>query len=129
MFMKRLFIGCLSASWAVLSVPAAADAPQSAPACDRVAERFDEGRDEVLALDELEDLAGGDGVQINVLTAQNLTALNSGNSVIGQTIGSGAVNIGSDAFSGFDGIGNFVINTGHNNNLQSSLNVSIVLAP
>jgi hypothetical protein len=35
--------------------------------------------------------------------------------------------IGSNAFSGFDGVGNFVLNTGHNNNLQSSLNVSIVL--
>lgn len=127
MFVKRLLIGLAVAGWSISTVPAAAEAPLSEP--QGPAQRFAEGEDEVLALDELEDLAGGDGVEINMLTTQQLTAINAGNSVSGETIGSGAVTIGTDAFSGFDGIGNFVINTGHNNNLQSSLNVSIVLAP
>jgi hypothetical protein len=49
--------------------------------------------------------------------------------VNGDTIGSGAVNLGSGAFNGYDGIGNFVINTGHNNNLQGSISVSIAMTP
>ena len=69
------------------------------------------------------------GVDVMMITDQTLTATNHGNTVIGETIGSGQVNIGSNAFSGYSGLGNFVINTGHNNNLQSSMNVSIVLAP
>jgi hypothetical protein len=86
-------------------------------------------QEEVLSLEDLDQLAGGDGVEINMLTAQTLTAINTGNKVIGQTVTSGDLNIGANAFSGFDGVGNFVLNTGHNNNLQSALNISIVLAP
>jgi hypothetical protein len=63
------------------------------------------------------------------ITDQTLDAVNSGNSVNGVTVGSGGVDIGSNAFSGYSGLGNFVINTGHNNNLQSSMSVSVVLAP
>ncbi len=84
---------------------------------------------EVLSLDDLDDLAGGDGVNTNVITEQTLNAVNSGNSVNGQTVGSGQVNVGSNAFSGYAGLGNFVINTGHNNNLQASMSVNVVLPP
>jgi hypothetical protein len=77
----------------------------------------------------MDALAGGTGVDIVMITDQTLTALNSGNTVIGETVGSGQVNLGSGAFSGYSGLGNFVINTGHNNNLQSSMSVSVVLAP
>lgn len=84
---------------------------------------------ELLSLDDMEALSGGTGFEVVVDTGQVLTATNTGNSVTGETVGSGQVNIGSGAFSGYDGIGNFVINTGHNNNLQSSMNVSVVLAP
>ena len=81
-----------------------------------------------LAPEDLADLAGqGDG-PVGVLTEQTLTALNTGNSVVGANVGSGAISIDQNAFSGFDGIGNFVINSGHNNTLQSSLSVSIVIA-
>jgi hypothetical protein len=81
-----------------------------------------------LGLDELADLRGGEAIVIQH-TTQTLTAVNSGNSVNGDTIGSGAVNLGSGAFNGYDGIGNFVINTGHNNNLQGSISVSIAMTP
>jgi hypothetical protein len=83
---------------------------------------------EVLSTDDMDALAGGTGVDIVMITDQTLTAVNTGNTVIGETIGSGQVNLGSGAFSGYSGLGNFVINTGHNNNLQSSMSVSVVLA-
>jgi hypothetical protein len=83
---------------------------------------------------ELSDLSGGQSttpdVLAVVLTQQTLTATNTGNTVsAGGDISSGAVNLGSGAFQGFGGIGNFVINTGHNNNLLGSLSVSINMAP
>jgi hypothetical protein len=84
---------------------------------------------EVLSMEDMDALAGGTGVDIVMITDQTLTAVNTGNTVIGETIGSGQVNLGSGAFSGYSGLGNFVINTGHNNNLQSSMSVSVVLAP
>jgi hypothetical protein len=84
---------------------------------------------EVLSTEDMDALAGGTGVDIVMITDQTLTALNSGNTVIGETVDSGQVNLGSGAFSGYSGLGNFVINTGHNNNLQSSMSVSVVLAP
>ncbi len=84
---------------------------------------------ELLSSEDMDALSGGTGVEVVIDTGQVLTATNNGNTVSGDTVGSGEVTIGSGAFSVYDGIGNFVINTGHNNNLQSSMNVTIVLAP
>lgn len=84
---------------------------------------------EVLSTEDMDALAGGTGIDIVMITDQTLTAFNSGNTVTGDTVTSGQVNLGANAFSGYAGLGNFVINTGHNNNLQSSMSVSIVLAP
>ena len=82
----------------------------------------------VLAPEDLADLAGqGDG-PVGVLTEQTLTALNTGNTIVGANVSSGVISIDQNAFNGFDGIGNFVINSGHNNTLKSSLSVSIVIA-
>lgn len=108
------FAGSAAAEEAALPAPASAVSANEA---------------ELLSLEDMEALAGGTGIEVIVDTDQILTAINTGNSVTGDVVGSGDVNIGSGAFSGYDGIGNFVINTGHNNNLQSSMNVSIVLAP
>jgi len=63
------------------------------------------------------------------VASQTLTANNSGNSVTGETITNGDINLGSDAFSGFSGIGNFVMNTGNNNNLQGSIGVVVIMPP
>jgi hypothetical protein len=82
-----------------------------------------------LSLEDMDALAGGTGVDVVLITDQALTATNTGNTVTGDVVGSGQVNLGSGAFSGYSGLGNFVINTGHNNNLQSSMSVSVVLAP
>jgi hypothetical protein len=84
---------------------------------------------EMLSLEDMAALSGGDGIEVAVITDQTLNAVNAGNQVIGDVVGSGQVTLGSGAFSGYSGLGNFVINTGHNNNLQSSMNVSIVLPP
>ena len=84
---------------------------------------------EVLSMEDMDALAGGTGVDIVMITDQTLTAFNNGNTVSGDTVTSGQVNLGANAFSGYSGLGNFVINTGHNNNLQSSMSVSVVLAP
>ena len=84
---------------------------------------------EVLSTEDMDALAGGTGVDIVMITDQTLTAVNSGNTVTGDTVSSGEVTLGQGAFSGYSGLGNFVINTGHNNNLQSSMSVSVVLAP
>jgi hypothetical protein len=84
---------------------------------------------EVLSLEDLGELRGGDGGNATIITEQTLTAVNSGNSVVGDVVGSGQVSLGSGAFSGYAGLGNFVINTGHNNNLQSSMSVSVALTP
>jgi hypothetical protein len=84
---------------------------------------------EILSADDLDALAGGTGVTAAILTEQTLNAFNGGNTVSGDVVGSGQITIGANAFTGYSGVGNFVLNTGHNNNLQSSMSVSIVLAP
>jgi hypothetical protein len=82
-----------------------------------------------LALDELADASGGEGIAVDVLTRQQLTATTSGNTVTAGVVNSGDVNLGAGALNGFNGIGNFVINTGANNTLQGAINISIVTVP
>ena len=76
-----------------------------------------------VSTDALAGMSGGASVAV---TNQNLTAVNSGNTVSADTLTTGDVNLQSNAFSGFNGIGNFVINTGNNNNLQGSLSVTVI---
>jgi hypothetical protein len=83
----------------------------------------------VLTLAELESHAGGTGVTMGVLTNQILTGVSTGNAINAGQVSSGGITIETDAFSGYDGIGNFMINSGHNNVLQSSVNVTIVMTP
>lgn len=75
---------------------------------------------------ELDELAGGFQ---DAVSTQTLTATNTRNAITAASVGSGSVTIASDAFSGFNGIGNFAINTGHNNNVQSVMSVTVVTAP
>ena len=111
---------------AVLASASAASAQEVLPAS---ASRANASETELLSSEDMDALSGGTGVEVIVDTDQFLNATNNGNTVTGDTVGSGQVTISSGAFSGYDGIGNFVINTGHNNNLQSSMNVSVVLTP
>ena len=69
-----------------------------------------------------------DGIAIAQST-QTFTATNSGNSVTGETVTTGDVVLGAETFSGFGGIGNFLMNTGNNNNLQGAVSVVVVVPP
>jgi hypothetical protein len=80
----------------------------------------------VVSDDLLSDLSGGANTAI-ALTEQDLTAINAGNHITADNVGSGAISLEGSALSGFAGIGNFVMNTGHNNNLQSSLSVTVIV--
>jgi hypothetical protein len=108
---------CIAAVLALAGAASAQEGPQ-APADA-----------EVLSMEDMDALAGGTGVTAIAITEQTLNAVNNGNSVNAEVVNSGQVNIGANAFSGYSGMGNFVINTGHNNNLQSSMSVTLVLAP
>ncbi|WEK58117.1 MAG: hypothetical protein P0Y52_00845 [Candidatus Brevundimonas phytovorans] len=81
---------------------------------------------QVLSLDELEGENGLQSLQVYANTTQNLSANNSGNTINAHQVGSGDITLAEGAFAGFAGIGNFVINSGHNNNLQGSLSIMIV---
>ena len=80
---------------------------------------------EVMSTEALES-ESAQGVDTTVLSEQQLNATNSGNSVIANTMHTGDVAFSTSALSGFAGVGNFVINTGNNSNLQGTINVSIV---
>ncbi|MGQ0532382.1 MAG: hypothetical protein ACT4OF_06795 [Caulobacteraceae bacterium] len=114
----------IAAALASAGAASAEEAALSAPRNPASAEET-----ELLSLEDMDALSGGTGVEVVIDTGQVLTATNTGNTVAGDVVSSGQVNIGSGAFAGYEGVGNFVINTGHNNNLQSSMNVTIVLAP
>jgi hypothetical protein len=81
---------------------------------------------QALSAEELGNESGRQGIYIYAGANQNLTATNSGNSITADTVGSGNITLAEGAFAGFAGIGNFVINSGHNNNLQGSLSIIIV---
>ncbi|HYF22244.1 MAG TPA: hypothetical protein VD929_02495 [Caulobacteraceae bacterium] len=89
----------------------------------------EEPAEDVLEDAALSELSGGQAITVTALTTQTLTAASTGNTVNGGTVGSGAVAIGEGAFSGYSGIGNFVVNTGHNNTLQGSIGVTVAITP
>lgn len=74
----------------------------------------------------LADLHARQGVTATALSSQLLQATNSGNSIRANQIRSGDISITSNAFAGFGGVGNFVMNTGNNNNLQGAVTINIV---
>jgi len=80
----------------------------------------------VASLDELAAISGGANAAI-ILTNQDLTAVNAGNEINAAAVGSGGISVSDSAFANFAGIGNVTMNTGHNNNLQSSLSVAIII--
>jgi hypothetical protein len=64
---------------------------------------------------------------VGALSEQDLTASNTGNAITG-SFTNGTINIGSNAFSGFNGVGNFVMNTGNQDNIQGTLSINVVIA-
>jgi len=78
-----------------------------------------------LSASDLSGVTGGETIHA-AITTQNLNATVTGNALTAGVVQSGAVNFGNSALNGFDGIGNFVINTGNNNVLQGSLSVTVM---
>lgn len=103
----------------------------AAPALAPAASVSPAGPGEAAALnaEEMAEASGGQGVNVEVLTRQQLSGTTSGNTVNAGTLNSGDVTFAADALDGFNGVGNFVINTGANNTLQGAINISIVTAP
>jgi hypothetical protein len=83
------------------------------------------------AMSEAELDAVSAGAEPGTLTLANtqLNATNSGNSITASSVTSGGIAFSGNALSGFSGVGNFVMNTGNNNNLQGSITVNIGNVP
>jgi hypothetical protein len=86
------------------------------------------GQDPELAADDLTDISAGADTVNAAITNQQLAATNENNKIItgGGDLNTGDVSLGANAFTGFAGVGVFVVNTGANSNLQGSIGVSIV---
>lgn len=74
---------------------------------------------------DLGELRGGQSLTV---ANQTLAALNAGNSIYGDNV-AGAVNVSDNALSSFNGLGNIMINTGSQVNLQSGMNITINVHP
>lgn len=81
---------------------------------------------EPVATSDLAQMSGGAAPSAIAVTTQDLSASNSDNSVNADSIVTGNISVPTNAFSGYNGVGNFVFNTGNNNNLQGSLSITIV---
>jgi hypothetical protein len=123
--------------WAAAANPAVAwdrAAGSVAPAAPPIAAAAEApaiaGAGEVLADADLADAeqSGRGDVAIS-LTDQDLTAISTGNTITAGVVGSGSISMSDAALSDFNGIGNFTFNTGHNNTLQSSMSVSVIVTP
>lgn len=75
----------------------------------------------IMTMSELDSMRGGTQIAIN---SQTLNAENTGNT-IGGDFTAGDVSLADNALSGFNGLGNFVFNTGAQSALQAGLSVTI----
>jgi len=128
--MKTLTLILLAASVAVLPKTALSDpaAPQAAPSIPSADTPVSDGATP-MAADDLDSVSAGKSVEVNVLTNQQLTASNSGNAVNAQSVVNGDISLSGSALNGYSGVGNFVMNTGNNNNVQGSVSVTIASSP
>lgn len=115
--MKRLIATAMAAATFTLSMPAFAQ--QSADAS--VPSRPDAALPILLSEAELATTRGG---QTLIINNQTLKAITSGN-VIGGDYVAGDISFNDDAFANFAGIGNFTINTGAQNNLQTAMILTV----
>lgn len=123
--MRRLI--CLAAL-VLAGSPALAEEPVSAPSVPAPVAVEADAAAAPLDLDALEAVNGRQGshTETTLLSDQDLSATSTGNTVIADTVRSGDVSFGAGALSAFSGVGNFVVNTGNNNNLQGAISVNII---
>jgi hypothetical protein len=79
-----------------------------------------------LAASDLAQMSGGAAPSGIAVTTQDLSASNSDNSLSANSIVTGNINVPAGAFNGYNGVGNFVFNTGNNNNVQGALSITIL---
>lgn len=109
-----------------VAAPVYAAAPLiTAPVLPEPLQLADNPKPTALQPEELGTIHAGADTHIDVITAQDLTAVNSGNAISADSVSSGSINITSGALQGYNGVGNFVMNTGHNNNLQGTISVTV----
>jgi N-acetylglutamate synthase/N-acetylornithine aminotransferase len=82
-----------------------------------------------MSLEELSGIRAGEAPQFTVSNNQNVTASSTANVISAGSLTSGGVSFSQNAFSGFSGIGNIVVNTGNNNAIQGTLSVTVVGQP
>lgn len=115
---EKMFPLCIVAALVLVSLPGQAEERLVTPAPLPPA----------ISTADLGNVSGGASPTNMAISSQIVTAVNTGNSISADTVVTGDVNLQSGAFNGFAGVGNFVFNTGNNNNLQGTLSVTI-LAP
>ncbi len=114
--MTRLLTG-LAGPLLVLATPAAAQQVQAGAQPPATTDALPI----LLSESELAETRGGQTIIIN---NQTLKAITSGN-VIGGDYVAGDVSFSDDAFANFAGVGNFTINTGAQNNLQTAMILTV----
>lgn len=77
---------------------------------------------------ELESITGGQSTVVDIRTDQRLNATSENNRIAAETVETGAIRFEPGSLESFNGIGNFVLNTGNNNVLQGSIAVTVVNA-
>lgn len=75
----------------------------------------------ILSNDELDEQRGGEQL---IVANQTLTSMTQGNVLNGDFL-AGDVNLSDSALSGFNGVGNILINTGAQVSLQAGMNMTI----
>ena len=100
--------------------PTVQASPHSAPAAP-VGSTSVPKESPVMTMSELGEMRGGAQIAIN---NQTLNAANTGNIIEGD-FNAGDVSLGDNALSDFNGLGNFVFNTGAQSSLQAGLSVTI----
>ena len=85
---------------------------------------------EPLADGPLAEIWGGAEPAPTPAAASVLSSTNTGNTInAAGSVASGPIDFSGAALQNFAGIGNFVFNTGNNNNLEGSITVNVTMAP
>jgi hypothetical protein len=84
--------------------------------------------DQPIDVQSLAAITGGQSVRNEIVTEQNLNARSENNQIAADIVETGAIVFEQRSLEGFNGIGNFVLNTGNNNVLQGSIAVTVFTA-
>lgn len=113
----------LSGDPGTLELAPSLGAHDAAAADDSAKDTADEA---AMKADDLKSVSGGQNIT-EAVTNQELVASSTNNTIVtGGDFNTGSVSFGANAFSGFNGVGVFVVNTGANSNLQGSIGVTVV---